>query len=72
MLIVDKNNWPVEKIKGRPITNFFRFLLHGRRVWGDIDDWNATSNYRQTQRLADRRYREIQELNDRLMISGDE
>jgi hypothetical protein len=29
MIIRDKYGWPVERIKGRPITNFIRLILHG-------------------------------------------
>ena len=29
-MIIAKDGWPLEQIKGRPITNFFRRLLHGR------------------------------------------
>jgi len=29
MIIRDKYGWAVEQIKGRPITNFLRLLLHG-------------------------------------------
>lgn len=29
---LDKYGWPVETIKGRPITNFIRLLLHTRKI----------------------------------------
>ena len=32
LLICDKYGWPVEQIKGRPITNLIRLLLHGRKL----------------------------------------
>ena len=32
LLICDKYDWPVERIRGRPITNLIRLLLHGRKL----------------------------------------
>ena len=29
---LDKNDWPVERIKGRPIVNFFRLLIHTKKI----------------------------------------
>ncbi len=34
--ICDKYGWPVERIKGRPITNFIRLLIHGRSLKKDL------------------------------------
>jgi len=35
MIFRDKYGWPVEKIKGKPITNFIRLCLHTniRMTW---------------------------------------
>jgi len=32
MQFLDKLGWPVERIKGRPIFNFLRLLIHTRKV----------------------------------------
>ena len=41
MLCIGKRGWPVELIKGHPIKNFFRKLLHTRSFyWGTIEEWN--------------------------------
>jgi hypothetical protein len=32
MVLLDKYNWPVETIKGRPVLNFFRLLLLTRKI----------------------------------------
>ena len=32
MVFLDRYNWPIERIKGRPITNLIRLLLHARRI----------------------------------------
>lgn len=32
MHFVDRHGWPVERIKGRPILNFIRLLIHTRRI----------------------------------------
>ena len=32
MIVVDKYGWPVEQVKGRPVHNFLRILIHGRKV----------------------------------------
>lgn len=36
---LDKHGWPVERVKGRPIMNALRILLHTRRIgrWPDRD-----------------------------------
>lgn len=34
LIWVDKGGWPVTYFKGRPITNFIRWMLHAkRRAW---------------------------------------
>jgi len=33
MVFRDRYGWPVERIKGRPITNFIRLLLHTNFAW---------------------------------------
>ena len=38
---LDKNGWPIERIKGRPITNFIRILLHTRKI---TTDWKLRSD----------------------------
>ena len=30
--ILDKHGWPVERVRGRPIQNALRMLIHGRRL----------------------------------------
>ncbi len=47
MLCLDKLGWPVEKIKGRKVVNFFRLLLHTRKIRrGNIKDFNKElANY---------------------------
>lgn len=40
MLVLDKYGFPVEKIKGHPVVNFIRMVIHGRKIWGSIRDWN--------------------------------
>lgn len=37
ILFIDKNGYPVEKIKGRRITNIIRILLHTR----SIEKWES-------------------------------
>lgn len=32
MVFIDKYGWPVEKIKGKPITTFIRLLIHTRKI----------------------------------------
>jgi hypothetical protein len=32
MHFLDKRGWPVETIEGRPVLNFFRRLIHTRRI----------------------------------------
>lgn len=36
---IDKNGWPIERIKGHPIRNFFRILIHARDYaeWSDVN-----------------------------------
>ena len=45
MLILDKHGWPVAKIKGRKFVNILRLIIHGRKIWGTIDDWNIVRNH---------------------------
>ncbi len=37
---LDRDGWPVERIKGRPITNLIRLVLHARRYdkWGGCQE----------------------------------
>lgn len=37
MILRDKLGWPIERVKGRPINNFIRLLLHTSwiRTWRD-------------------------------------
>lgn len=32
LVFLDRDGRPVERIKGRPVLNFFRLLIHTRRV----------------------------------------
>jgi len=32
MVFLDKHGWPVERIIGRPITNFIRLVLHTKKI----------------------------------------
>lgn len=32
MQFLDKHDWPVERIRGRPITNLIRLLIHTRKI----------------------------------------
>lgn len=32
LMVLDRYGWPVERIKGRPIRNLLRMLIHGRRI----------------------------------------
>ncbi len=36
MTFIDKDGWPVETIKGRPITNLIRILLH-TSIWQTVN-----------------------------------
>ncbi len=51
-MILDKFNSPVEKIKGKPIKSFIRILLHGRKVWGNIEQWNEINRPKQNSEVA--------------------
>jgi len=48
MLIVDKLGWPIEKYKGRPVVNFLRTIIHGRKIWGNIKDFNIVMRHRES------------------------
>ncbi len=39
MVFLDKLGWPIELIKGRPITNFIRCLIHTRKI---VRKWEPT------------------------------
>jgi hypothetical protein len=41
LIVCDKRGWPVEKIRGRPITNALRCLIHGSRVNRWLVDGNG-------------------------------
>ena len=32
MVFLDRLGWPVETVKGRPVLNFLRLLIHTRKV----------------------------------------
>lgn len=32
MTFLDKLGWPVELVEGRPVLNFFRLLIHTRKI----------------------------------------
>ena len=32
LVFLDRLGWPVERIKGRPILNFLRLLIHTRKI----------------------------------------
>ena len=32
MIVLDKYGYPIERVIGRPISNFMRFCLHGRGI----------------------------------------
>jgi len=32
MQYLDKYGWPVERIKGRPVVNFIRLMIHTRKI----------------------------------------
>jgi len=32
MQFLDKLGWPVERVKGRPVLNFLRLLIHTRKI----------------------------------------
>ena len=38
LVFFDRYGWPVERIKGRAISNFFRLLLHTRKVGSAAGD----------------------------------
>lgn len=38
MYFLDKYSWPVETIKGRPVLNFIRRLIHTRKI---VRWWSA-------------------------------
>ena len=37
----DKDGWPVERVKGRPILNFLRLLIHTRKIRRRFDAQKA-------------------------------
>jgi len=37
----DKHGWPVERVKGRPILNFLRLLIHTRKIRRRFDGQKA-------------------------------
>lgn len=53
LVILEKNGWPVETFRGRPVMNLIRYILHGRKIvsrkgWEDharkwMEDINAQS-----------------------------
>ncbi len=42
MWLTRKGGWPVERIKGRPVLNFFRILIHAR-WYGEFVDKSSVS-----------------------------
>ena len=56
---LDRFGWPVEKIKGRPVLNFFRLLIHTRKIttkcaliepmdWSHVEDvWKDAQTLRE-------------------------
>ena len=39
MQFLDRLGWPVERIEGRPILNFFRLCIHTRKI---VRKWEPT------------------------------
>lgn len=42
-VVCDRLGWPVELIRGRPITNLLRKIIHGRSIrrWTGVGDFDA-------------------------------
>jgi len=45
---IDKYGWPVERIIGRPITNFLRILIHTREIITK-QEWEERMQERESQ-----------------------
>ena len=57
MTFRDKYGWPVERVKGRPITNFIRLLFHTDLAW-TFRYKTQMERMRRVQRMVERKIEE--------------